>query len=348
MKNIITKIKNANLSGRGGGCFPTAQKWEMVKNAPGKRKFIVCNGSEGEPGIKKDYFILEHHAGLVVKGMKIAIEYLKAEKGIIYLNPEYYKKFRRHLQQLCHGAPIEIFCKPHSAGYIGGEETAAVNCIEGIKCEPRLRPPFPTTCGLYDCPTLINNVETFYDVALIAEGKYENKRFYTINGDCVWTGVYYLPEDWTIDKILKETKNYPNFDFFVQVGGDASGEVLNSKQLIRPAGGGASITVYSLTKHDLLGLMRRWADFFAHESCGQCTPCREGTFRLKEILHSADPDWKMVSALLDNLGRASFCGLGCAVPIPFQSFAKNVLSKYPELNIKISTEDRKMICECFS
>ena len=348
MSNIVAKIKKANLTGRGGGCFGTATKWEMVKKAPGKRKFVVCNGSEGEPGIKKDLFILEHHAGHMVDGMKIAIEYLKAEKGVIYLNPEYYKKYRRHLAQLCQGAPIEIFCKPHHAGYIGGEETAAVNCIEGIKCEPRLRPPFPTTCGLYDCPTLINNIETFYDVSLIAAGKYENKRYYTINGDCLWTGVYYLPEDWTIENILKETKNFPAFEFFVQVGGDASGEVLNDKQLIRPVGGGGSITVYSLTKHDLMGLMRGWANFFAHESCGQCTPCREGTFRLKEIMDSKDPDWKLVYSILNNLSIASFCGLGCAVPIPFESFIRNVLSKYPDMKIKMPEGERKMICDCFS
>lgn len=348
MVNILSKLKKANLTGRGGGCFPTAQKWEMVKKAKGTRKFVVCNGSEGEPGIKKDYYVLEKHAKEMVEGMEIAIEYLKAEKGIVYLNPVYYKKFNRKLKKLCKNKKIEIFCKPHTAGYVGGEETSAMNCLEGLRVEPRLRPPFPTTCGYLDCPTLVNNVETFYDVSLIAKGEYEGKRLYTINGDCVWTGVHYLPEDWTIEKVLRETKNYPNFEFFVQVGGDASGDVVNSGQLIRPVGGGASITVYNLKKHDFLKLMQRWANFFAQESCGQCTPCREGTRRLKELLHDEKIDWELVADLLNNLSESSFCGLGCAVPLPFESFVRNVVSHYPEAGIGLPVEERKFICDCLS
>ena len=114
---------------------------------------------------------------------------------------------------------------------------------------------------------MINNVETFYAVSLILADKYDHKRFYTINGDCLWTGVYKFDENWTIEKILKTSKNYPDFDFFVQVGGDASGEVLNKNQLDRKVSGSASITVYSLYKHKPLELMKKWINFFVNESC---------------------------------------------------------------------------------
>ena len=347
MKNILTKIEQANLIGRGGACFPTALKWSMVKKARGDKKYVLCNASEGEPGIKKDYHILTKHPGRVIDGMSIAIDFLKAEKGFIYINPSYYKRVGLKLKRLTRKHPITLFKKDHKAGYIGGEETSAINHIEGKRIEPRLRPPYPPTHGLWGHPTLVNNVETFYAVSLIAAGEYKNERFYTINGDCLETGIHSLPEHWTIEKILKETGNYPDFDFFVQVGGDGSGEVLNSSQLRRSASGGASITVYSMLKYDPFDLIKNWVNFFKVESCGQCTPCREGTYRLKEILNYHKPDWKLFSRLLDNLSDTSFCGLGCAVHIPIRSFVKNVLPKMPDKNIKLPKGDKKFICDCF-
>lgn len=346
--DIILKIKKAGLSGRGGGCFPTAKKWEMVQSAKGGKKYVICNASEGEPGVNKDFYILNNFPNHVVNGMSIAMDFLGAEKGFIYINPEYHKKLQKSLKQAVGKAPIEIFKKADQAGYIGGEETSALNHIEGKRIEPRLRPPYPTSQGLWGSPTLINNVETFYNVSLVAAGEYEKKRFYTINGDCLWTGVYEYPENWTIEKILKETDNYPDFDFFVQSGGDGSGEVLGSTQLRRETSGSASITVYSVIKHNAENLIRNWLEFFLHESCGQCTPCREGTYRLRELLMEKETDWQMFSAILDNLSESSFCGLGCAAPIAVTSYVENVLSKLPDNKIKISPAKRKMICECFS
>lgn len=324
--NIITKLKKANLVGRGGACFPTDVKWQMVKDTPGDKKYVICNASEGEPGIKKDGYILEHYLEKMIDGIKIAIDFLEAEKAYIYINYKYYKKFAKKLKKLIGDMPIELFIKPINSGYIGGEETSAINVIEGKRVEPRLRPPFPTTNGLYDCPTLVNNVETFYDVSLIASDEYENKRFYTINGDCLWAGVYELPEDWTIEKVLKQTKNMPKFVFFAQIGGDASGEVLNSKQLKQPVSGAGSITVYSIKKYQPKKMITGWLNFFLNESCGQCTPCREGIYRLKEIMQSPKPDWQLFAELLNNLDEASFCGLGCVAPVPIRSYVKNVLN----------------------
>jgi NADH:ubiquinone oxidoreductase subunit F (NADH-binding) len=345
---IVQKLKKANLTGRGGPCFPTGQKWEMVKKAKGEHKYVVCNASEGEPGICKDYYIFEHYTERLIDGMEIAMEYLDAHKGYIYLNPDYYKKFARKLTDFTDGKPIEIVRKPDTAGYIGGEETSMLNALEGGKIEPRLKPPFPPQEGLWHQPTLVNNVETFYDVSLVAHNEYEAKRFFTINGDCLWTGVYHLPENMTIEKVLKETDNYPDFDFFAQVGGDASGEVLNSLQLKRPAGGGASITVYSSLKHHPLELIRKWVDFFASQSCGQCTPCREGMFRLKQLVAEDDPDWRTVADIFEVLSDTSFCGLGCAAPVAVTSYVKNVLEKSGSRYIDLPDTKRKAICDCFN
>lgn len=345
-KDITKKIKEANLLGRGGGCFPTWQKWEMVKKADGKKKYVVCNASEGEPGVKKDFFILDNYPEKVIAGIKIAIDFFGAEKGYIYLNPSYFRKLEKKLKELLKDLPIELYAKDHLAGYIGGEESSAINHIEGRRVEPRLRPPFPTISGLFGCPTLINNVETFYDVSLISSGSYKNNRFYTINGDCLWTGVYEFPENWTIEKVLKETNNYPDFDFFVQVGGDASGTVLSSSQLRRPVEGAGSITVYSALKNEPINLMRQWIDFFADESCGKCTPCREGTYRLKDMLYSKEIDWKLFNEILSTLDQTAFCGLGCVVPNPFRTYINNVLKRNNKYKFKI-TNEQEFNCECF-
>jgi len=330
--NIINKIKKANLVGRGGAGFPTAEKWSAIAKAmAGKRDgekkcFVICNAAEGEPKVFKDGYILNHYPKEVINGMKIALDFLKAEKGYLYLNPDYYRVFSKKLEKVIGNLPIEIFKKPPNAGYIGGEETAAINAIEGKRIEPRLKPPFPPTSGLWNCPTLVNNVETFYNISLVAGEKYKNTRFYTINGDCQNAGVFNLPENWTIEKILRETKNYPDFDFFIQAGGGASGEVLNNKQFRQPAKGAGSITIYKTVKHKPLKLMKKWLDFFLANSCGQCTPCREGVYRLRELLENEkDIDWKLFSDLLNNLDDSSFCGLGCAVPIPLKSYMENVV-----------------------
>lgn len=341
--DILAKIKQAGLVGRGGACFPVAEKWSAVAEAladkeAGKRQcYVVCNAAEGEPGVAKDGYILEHHAEKVIDGMKIAINFLSfgsaqgksAEKGYLFLNYSYYKKFNKKLAVLTKDSPLEIFVKPINAGYIGGEESAVLNAIEGRRIEPRLKPPFPTVRGLWGCPTLINNVETFYNVSLVAADQYANKRFYTITGDCPNEGVYELPDNLTIEKLLNQTKNYPKFSFFVQAGGLACGEALNSSQLKRQASGAGSIAVYSLGKNNFKKVIKDWLDFFVSESCGQCTPCREGTYRLNEIFAKEKIDWPLFNSLLDNLSDTSFCALGSSASIPIKSFIKNV---YPHTN----------------
>ncbi len=346
--NIIEKIKKADLVGRGGACFPTADKWSAVaKNLARnnkKKSYIVCNAAEGEPGVKKDGYIIENFSEQVIDGIKIGLNFFKAEKAYIYINHKYYKKYKRQLTKAIGKAPIEFFIKPVNSGYIGGEEGSILNAIEGKRIEPRLRPPFPTEKGLWGNPTLVNNVETFYNISLVNAGKFEAKRFYTVNGDCLHAGVFCLADNLKINEILKETNNYPNFSFFVQVGGDMSGEVLNSKQLEGLASGSGSITVYSSKKYKPYNLIKNWLDFFLNESCGQCTPCREGTYRLAEVLKSPDIDWQLVVELLDNLDETAICGLGCVISVPIRSYVNNVLSKEGDNWPKMKPKEA---CECF-
>lgn len=324
MNGILEKIKKAGIVGMGGARFSTAAKWAMIKNAAGEKKYVICNASEGEPGVAKDLHILENFAEIAIEGIKIAIDFLSAEKGYLFLNRQYNKKLNKKLTALLKDSKIEIFAKPANAGYIGGEESAILNAIEGKRIEPRLKPPFPSEKGLWSCPTLINNVETFYNISLVSRGKYENNRFYTIIGDCPNEGIYELPDDFTIEKVLNQTKNYPKFSFFVQAGGLASGEVFNSSQLKTRVGGAGLIAVFSLEKNNFKKIVKNWLNFFMNESCGQCVPCREGIYRLNEMLSEEKIDWDLFNCLLDDLSDASFCALGASAPVPIRSLIKNV------------------------
>lgn len=335
--DILEKIKQAGLVGRGGAGFPVAKKWSAVaealadKEARDRKCYVVCNAAEGEPGVTKDGYILEHGAEKVIDGIKLAINFFSAETGYLFLNYAYNKKLNKKLTALLKDSAIEIFVKPLGTGYIGGEESAVLNAIEGKRIEPRLKPPLAATHGLWGWPTLINNVETFYNVSLVDSGQYKNKRFNNISGDCPNEGVYELPESLTIERALKQTKNYPKFPFFVQAGGGSCGLVLNSRQLKTAVCGAGSIKVYSLIKNDFKKAIENWLDFFIEESCGQCAPCREGTFRLKEVFMAEKIDWALFNDLLDNLADTSFCALGSSVVVPIRSFMENV---WPETEKK--------------
>jgi len=372
VKEALDKIKSSGLTGRGGAGFPTWKKIEMVDLAEGNRKFVICNGSEGEPGVHKDEYILENYPERVVDGVRIAMTYLKYSqkgkrinvKGYLYLNTHLYRKYGQILRAIIHNDDIEIFHKPEKAGYIGGEESALLNIMEGKVAEPRLRPPFPVTNGLWDYPTLINNVETFYDISLVMHNQYEGKRFYTINGDVRNKGVYSFPANWTINQVLIQVNNHlldldkngHKYDFFVQVGGDASGEILNNSQLNRVASGSASITVHSLIKHKPIKLLKKWVNFFFSESCGQCVPCREGTYRLNEFLKkkeiasasSLQVDWQLFFVILNSTKESSLCGLGGSVHVPIYSYIENVLKKYSAKELNMDEAQRKLIIDSFT
>ena len=338
MSGLLDKIKESQLTGKGGASFPVFKKWQVVKDAKAKKKYVICNASEGEPGVEKDGYILEHFPERVINGIKLAIKEVDAEKAYIFLNRKYFKKYNKRLLVHIANSNIELFEKPHAGGYIAGEESSLINAIEGSRIEPSKKPPFPGEKGLWGFPTLINNVETFYDISLVSTDEYKNTRFYTLSGDCPWPGVYEFSEDMTIGDVIYETKNFPKFDFFVQVGGGASGEVLNSKNLDREVGGSGSITIYSIKKHRPKELMKQWIKFFMDESCGQCAPCREGTYRLYEIIKSKNPNRHMFFSILEDLPESSFCALGRSVPVPLLSYFNNVLKNDPNFGLIFQDE----------
>lgn len=324
MFDIIAKLKDNNLLGRGGGEFPTGQKWELVKSAKADKKFVICNASEGEPGVFKDGFILENYQKDVVKGIKIALETMDNSSGYIYLKEDYYRKFKKSLKEKIRGAKIELFKK--NVGYIGGEETTLINVIEQKRPEPRQKPPFPTTSGLFGYPTLINNVETFYCVARISEDLYRKTRFYSVSGDVKKKGVFELPINYSARRILEETGNLPDFDFFVQLGGGASGEIFLPSELDRPVCGAGAIIVYNKKKTKPMSLLKKWADFFMKENCDKCVPCREGTFRIVKIFETNKIDAELLNDLFFALRETSFCPFGKAVPLPFSSLIKKIIT----------------------
>ncbi|MCX6790610.1 MAG: hypothetical protein NTV62_00240 [Candidatus Gribaldobacteria bacterium] len=327
-EDFITKLKQSGLTGRGGAGFPTWQKWQAIQDASGNKKYIICNASEGEPFVLKDKYILENYPQELIQGIKIALSTILHSQAIIYLNSTYYQLFKTTLEKLIISSPIILF--QESAGYLGGEETTLLNVIEGKRLEPRIKPPFPTESGLWGQPTLINNVETFYWVAKIAQNQYTNKRFYCIFGDANHQGTFELPNDYSLKQILKETNNYPDFPFFLQVGGGASGSIIMPNELDQPLSGAGSIIIFNKETTNILDLMKGWAEFFLRENCDQCVPCREGVYHINEILQAKlkkpSTASKATSSLLDptllkdiltSLAKTSFCPLGKGVAIPF-------------------------------
>lgn len=323
------------LTGRGGGGFPTGLKWELVKNAKGDRKYIVCNGSEGEPGVFKDHHILSSHPETLIQGISLALQTIPNSSAYIFLNKKYYSEFKSRLTRLIRDLPITLFKK--KGGYLSGEETVLLNEIQNCKrYEPRLKPPYPTEKGLFSLPTLVNNVETFYHIAKIAEGKYKKTRFYSISyydpnnkkfPDKAYSNsqIHELPVNWTVKQILTKTNNWPKYDFFVQTGGGAIGEILLPRELSKKkACGAGAIIIYNKEKTDILKFMKNLAQFFLKGNCDKCVPCREGVYRIDEMLKTKRIDPQILEEIFFVMDRTSFCPLGKGVPITFKSLLSKI------------------------
>lgn len=332
--DIIEKLKKAELKGRGGAEFPTGLKWEMVKKEKAEKKYVICNASEGEPGVFKDGYILENYPEEVVEGMKIAIKNLGDNvSGYIYLRKDYFEKFKEKLEKLVAKLPIELFCE--TGGYLCGEESTLIESIEGKREEPRVKPPFPTQKGLFGFPTLVNNVETFYYVSKIAKGEYKKTRFYSIcfahlpagiiEREPYRKGVFELSEDMTIGEILEKTKNTPPFEFFLQIGGGASGKIIKKEEIGEKVCGAGAIVIYNLKETDPVLLLKEWVSFFMRENCDKCVPCREGLFRIYEDLEDGKIDKKILNDIIFVLEKASFCGLGKGAAMAIKTFSEKIL-----------------------
>jgi len=364
---IISLIRASGLKGRGGAGFPTSVKWQLAAAAKSDKKYVVCNADEGEPGTFKDRYLLYNHTEIMLDGMTAAAYVVGAQKGYIYLRGEYLymKKYleekladRRKNKLLGknilgkEGFDFDIEMRLGAGAYVCGEETALIESLEGNRGEPRNRPPFPVDTGFLKNPTIVNNVETFIDAALIcAKGsdwfkehgteKSTGTKLFSISGDCQNPGIYELPYGITIRELLKEVGGEDVKA--VQVGG-AGGNCIPAQDFDReisyedvPSGG--SIIVFG-PDTDMLAVAQNFMEFFKEESCGQCTPCREGNPKLLEgieMLAKGRCSYSYLKELMklgETMQIASKCGLGQSSPNAFLSIMKNfqseILGRVPE------------------
>ena len=353
---IISIIRDSGLKGRGGAGFPTAIKWQLAGAAKGDKKYVVCNADEGEPGTFKDRMLLYEKTDLLLDGMTIGAYSIGARKGFIYLRGEYLY-MRKYLENALKerrernllGKEIlgykdfnfDIEIRMGAGAYVCGEETALIESLEGYRGEPRNRPPFPVDTGFQGNPTIVNNVETFIDAALIiSKGadwfkeygteKSKGMKIFSVSGDCKHPGIYEFPFGITVADLLKEVGG--ENAKAVQIGG-ASGHCVARNNFHRTIayedyGSGGSIIVFG-PDTDMLKVARNFLEFFVEESCGQCTPCREGTPKLLEGVEMLEQGRCSVAYLneLKKLGEtiqlASKCGLGQSSPNAFLSIVEN-------------------------
>jgi [NiFe] hydrogenase diaphorase moiety large subunit len=368
---VLDIIRDSNLKGRGGAGFPTGVKWNLAAASSDSKKYIVANADEGEPGTFKDRVLLRDYTMLFFEGMIIAAYAIGAERGFLYLRGEYRSflpeleivledlRRRNMLGKSIYGNKdfnFDIEIRLGFGAYVCGEETALIESLEGNRGEPRNRPPFPVYTGYNGHPTVVNNVETLSNIApIILNGadwfksigteKSAGTKIVSVSGDCKKPGVYELPFGISIKKILDLVAA---LDTKAVVVGGASGVCIAKSEFNRKIGfedlsTGGSIIVFN-SKRSLLDVVENFLEFFKEESCGQCTPCREGIPVLIEgvkMLRKRECDKEYLKNLLslsETMQLASKCGLGQSVPNVFISVIDKFKKEY-----KLSNKKREEI-----
>ncbi len=352
-QDVVAEVKTAGLVGRGGAAFPTGIKWEGAAKAPGQPKYIVCNADESEPGTFKDRILMEEDPHRTIEGMIIAAHAVGASQGYIYVRGEYPYAFKVMSEAVAEarqagaiggnifgsGLDFDIEMRLGAGAYICGEETALLESIEGKRGFPRIKPPFPTTHGLFGKPTVINNVETFCNVPLIIErGAAEYRKIGTerspgpklfcVSGQIQRPGLYEVPFGVSLRHLLFDLAGGLKQGRKLQavlMGGAAGAfaaekdlDVILSFENLSAAGlplGSGSVMVFD-DSADMRDVLKRLAHFFADESCGKCYPCQLGARRQYEILDRAAAgrplagDRERLSDVGGTMIDASLCGLG--------------------------------------
>jgi len=327
---VIQKVTEAGLLGRGGAAFPTGRKWESVAKEPARPHYLVCNADESETGTFKDRVLMENDPFALVEGMAIAALATGCEKGYVYIRDEYPLARRRVGNAIAQAREaglleIDVEVRRGAGAYICGEETALFNSIEGKRGEPRNKPPFPVQVGLFGKPTLVNNVETLFNVLDIVNGDFGNTRLFCVSGHVDAAGVYEVPMGTPLRTLLRQAGAR---DVQAVLLGGAAGSFLTPDQFdvplsfegVRAIGatlGSGAVIVFDETA-DMKQVMLRIARFFRDESCGQCVPCRVGTKRQEEILermfqkpnNDGQADVALLSDIAQAMRDASIYGLG--------------------------------------
>ncbi len=361
---VIRDIKTSRLRGRGGAGFPTGMKWEFTRGAEGDSKYVLCNADEGEPGTFKDRVILTECPDLMFEGMTIAGYAIGAEAGIVYLRGEY--AYLRPLLEnvlnerrekgllgnnICDkdGFNFDIRIQMGAGAYICGEETALISSCEGLRGDPKNRPPFPAQKGYQASPTSVNNCETFCCAARILEkgpGWFAQQgsdgsggtKLLSISGDCAKSGVYEVPFGIKLSDVLELCGAEDTAA--VQVGGP-SGQMVGKEDFGRTIcyddlATGGSMMVFN-SQRNVLEIAAKFLDFFVEESCGYCTPCRVGNVLLKERLETiiegkgTPEDLDYLQQLGESVKTASRCGLGQTSANPVLTTLKNFRGAYEGL-----------------
>lgn len=375
-EEVIAEIKESGLRGRGGAGFPTGLKWEFTRQTPGEKKYVICNADEGDPGAFMDRSLLEGDPHRIIEGMIIAAYAIGADEGYIYVRAEYPLAIRRleiALEQAREygflgenifnsGFSFDLKIKKGAGAFVCGEETALMASIEGNRGMPRPKPPFPSVSGLWGKPTNINNVETFANVPyIICQGaevykavgseKSTGTKVFALTGKINNTGLVEVPMGMTIREIIYDIG-----------GGVSNGRELKAVQIGGPSGGcipadlldlpidyeslqeaGAMMGSGGMVVMDnstcVVDVARFFLKFTQNESCGKCTPCREGTKRMLEILdricsgEGREGDLELLEELGEHIINTSLCQLGGSAPTPVLSTLHHFRDEY-EAHIK--------------
>ena len=368
---VIAIVKESGLRGRGGAGFSTGQKWSFTQPLREEEKYLVCNADEGEPGTFKDRLILEGDPHRIIEGMTIAAYAIGANKGYIYIRGEYalsIRRLQRAIEQasakgclgeniFASGFDFAIEVRAGAGSYVCGEETALIESLEGHRGYPRFRPPFPGVAGLWGKPTVVNNVETLANIApIILNGaqwfnalgseRCPGTKIYSILGHVNTVGHIEAPMGITLREVITDygggMRGGKNFKW-AQIGGTAGGCVA-AELLDTPmdydslAEAGVSLGSGALLIMDettcVIDMVKSFLNFFRHESCGECTPCREGTRQLCRIIdqiahgNGGEEAINLLSLTAQVMADTSLCALGQSPTVPIASSMRFFLDEY--------------------
>jgi NADH-quinone oxidoreductase subunit F len=369
---VIQTLKDSALRGRGGAGFPTGMKWGFIPQGDGKPHYLVVNADESEPGACKDMPTLLNNPHALIEGAIIACYAIRAERAFIYVRGEVLHVVRRlqyavaEAQEagylganiLGSGLNLDVVVHAGAGAYICGEETALLDSLEGFRGQPRLKPPFPAVAGLYACPTVVNNVESIASVPYILQygaadfarfGTEKSKGFglFSLSGHVTTPGQYEAPLGTTLRELLDLAGGIRaghRLKFWTP--GGSSTPLFTEQQLDVPldyesvAAAGSMLGTRSIQLFDettcVVRVTLRWVEFYEHESCGKCTPCREGSYWVVQLLQEleagqgSDADLDKLLDICDNITGRSFCALGDSIQAPVTSSIKYFRDEYIE------------------
>ena len=375
-EEVVDEVKKSGLRGRGGGGFPTGMKWGFARNAPGEKKYVVCNADEGDPGAFMDRSVLESDPHRVIEGMAVCGYAIGADEGYVYVRAEYplaIKRLKNAIEQaeaigllgeniFGAGFNFRLKIKEGAGAFVCGEETALLASIEGKRGMPRPRPPFPAISGLWGKPTNINNVETFANIpqiitkgadwfASIGTERSKGTKVFALTGRINHTGLAEVPMGITMREIIYDIGGgIPDGKKFkaAQIGGPSGGCLpeqlldlsVDYDSLIKVGammGSGGLVVMDETTC--MVDLAKFFLSFTQEESCGKCTPCREGTKRMLEILtritegQGKEGDIELLETMARDIKTTALCGLGQTAPNPVLSTLQYFRDEY-EAHIK--------------